>query len=645
MLPKEHVAAFKALKMPPFSAIPLRELTSAIELFIANLEKGTSSDTHRLIRVFNVIRSKMPAQLVTPLFEFVADKPFGLDFESIVEEFIALPDVQYEIIRMKQVLAKRKVERYTATTRHPPVDRSYFTTKQPPRSVFVRDEDDRSTTQPVRTYFESDILPQCQSVYKRAPWMKQFVDVPIQGMAIKKTGAAIDQYATDEPVGIFEEPGWFRVKSSWYEMACEEAGRKFVPDIVAYVLNDATGPSATTIIETKEMFDAAKAGIGATVGGDGGVVGAKQTSAWLWQQPPDLISFQAVVALLSENSVLKELKATNPSTVVFDEIAHSLPKSSNKAIARALSKVLVFLSPLIVERQIHIVRVKNMQYKLKDLVKLSAKECLPEAFYNPTKNTSEITEIIAKRRKLIENDFYETIESFRRRAVKGEHIRRRMAPTKSSSIIKRPSIPVPPICPANTEDIVYYSEDGQMFCFARSAVAGISTNPLTGKSFSDDFMKEVKRLRAPRNESGGSRETKSVGMREVGETTTALKDIELAPGLFQKLNEEINALMPIYCAKCNKEVPYWKYKSFDQDRLVLFCDKHCFDTYKFGAKRQPMAVLEEEDEDEEEEGEEEDAEEEDLSSPDKSKIIVIPKSVVKPKRTSGFLQPLKKFED
>jgi hypothetical protein len=107
--------------------------------------------------------------------------------------------------------------------------------------------------------FKTSFLTGCESDYKRAPWMKQFVSVPISGMAINPSRARdVAVYATDNPVGIYEEPGWFRVKKSWYKRACE-GKRDFIPNAVAYVLRDNIGSEATIIVESEEMYAASLA--------------------------------------------------------------------------------------------------------------------------------------------------------------------------------------------------------------------------------------------------------------------------------------------------------------------------------------------------------------------------------------------------
>jgi hypothetical protein len=62
---------------------------------------------------------------------------------------------------------------------------------------------------------------------------------------------------------------------------------------------------------------------------------------------------------------------------------------------------------------------------------------------------------------------------------------------------------------------------------------------------------------------------------------------ELAPGLFNALEEEIDTLYafePIYCDQCDKEVVDPRFKSFKGGKKVEFCSTECFDKYKFKDK-------------------------------------------------------------
>lgn len=93
------------------------------------------------------------------------------------------------------------------------------------------------------TFYESEILPICESTYKRAPWMRSFTSKPVSAIAVKGDS----EYATNFKI----DEDWYLAKSTFYKDACE-IGRIFEPGKIAYYFK---GDRSLTI-ETRDIYDA-----------------------------------------------------------------------------------------------------------------------------------------------------------------------------------------------------------------------------------------------------------------------------------------------------------------------------------------------------------------------------------------------------
>jgi len=414
-----------------------------------------------------------------------------------------------------------------------------------------------------RTFYSSEFKQSCLLEYRQAPWMSDFVNIGVNGMAVNPSkNPLLKKYATKVPVGTYEEPGWFRVTASWYEISCR-GERPFIPDAVAYVLTDSKGgPEATVIIEDEEMYNASK------------IKATKVRHDVASDQVSDLSRQKARVLLLENDHLTKYGDEIN-------DILISMPTTTNRDVAKYLSNILVYLQPLIVSGvmnareelvknkypQIHIVRVDRGQYELSHLVRLSETDTLEEVFENPIADKIVMRRIIASRRAIIETEYLN-------RLTLGP------VPPASSAVFTKPTISIPVVC--SSDDYIYYQEGAEMFCFDRAdlrrrimtSTTKNIVNPVSGKPFTSQFISKMRMI----HDLPAQPETSE----EPNETAVVNLSLnkELAPGLFGYLRQFIIG-KPHYCSKCNIEIATPMYRSVHKQKRVEFCSSACFETYKF----------------------------------------------------------------
>lgn len=93
--------------------------------------------------------------------------------------------------------------------------------------------------------FTTELLPICESEYRRAPWMKAF-GLSVIGIALKKG----DGFETNARI----ENDWYAAKATWYSNVCK-IGRQFNPDTVGYIISAPLG-KRRVVVETLEMYNA-----------------------------------------------------------------------------------------------------------------------------------------------------------------------------------------------------------------------------------------------------------------------------------------------------------------------------------------------------------------------------------------------------
>lgn len=541
-----------------FAQLSDGEMYEEMNNYIQNLSPIRDRD---LIKMFNILTNGIPWPLVKSFFiEF--DESNSNNIVNFFGQFYKRPEIKTRVELMKKILYQRRASPVTNKLPDRPniVGQQQLYIRPPilpyalnpeikkhyiPAGIFdifdLKDDDVDN-----RTFFGTEFPSKCEQEYRRAPWMYKFTKEPIRGFALRNEIPeyhGVNPLITTELISTPFEGTWYKASLKWYKEVCQN-GRSFNDGNVAYLT-----ASGNLIIETKEMFD----------------ISTKD-----WEHIIDIEfshinehSFDVAKTILNDNPIL-----SNYSSKDIDAILASIANNTNinYDMAKRLSWLLVFLSKITKEPQIYHYRVQNHQYKPEDLILLDRYALLPEIYKNPNADSDEVEYLIKTRRRFIENQFYSRLQPIEI----GK--RKRTVPLKpeifnyltTNSYLK---------CPPGVQDIVYYEEDGRLYCFNRTEIKNMKNNPTTGKPFHLEFLHELSRISSPKIT------LKQEGPQDI--IREAQPEIDLAPGLFQKLKEEIELITPIYCSMCNKEIFAPKYKSIKGSQKVHFCEKECFDQFRF----------------------------------------------------------------
>ncbi len=545
--PKEKPLSKRPL-ITQLATLPRSDLLKALD----ELASKINPTDIELIRVVNIMRTGMPYSVLTEFFRYhIKTYPSARfsDLSTNFWKFYSDYDVDKRITKMRAFITARTAKPVGFPPVARPVERKPSKSIKPIDAASYVRTPRRTSARREKTFFGHEtLLSECEKEYRRAPWMYEFIKKPVRGMVLKRTDL-LDEYATNSFVIDSAGERWYIANVKWYERACDKT-RPFVPGSIAYITSD----GKSIVVENHDMYTASKESVDMIIIEEFGV--------------PTEHSFEAAKNLLAMNDYLIEGK------VDLSTIVKSLPNATNHSMARALSKILVFLGQLIKHPQIHIERTRNGQYKADQFVNFDRYIALPEVYKNPSaKYVAENLEAILKRkRRTIENRFYDMINEMANREP-GRKIR----PSKIVVAPLKYQIVELPICPINVNDLVYYEEDGVMYCFGREDLLSRFTNPVTSKPLTDRFRRELEYIGPPRNEPAASKPSIEVAHRRV----VPIENIELAPGLFEKLRQLINVTRPLYCTRCNIEMFRPQYQTVDNRRKLAFCSQECINAYTF----------------------------------------------------------------
>lgn len=531
-------------KRHPFKSFLTFSDNEMYEQIIAFISTLSPLSDRQLIKMFNILRNGIPWPLVKPFFKEFDDSDSN-NIVSFFETYITRPDIEEQINEMKYIILSRQVDPLPFQRLQP--------TNRDVEIVAKRVADwplPPNINKPM--FGPGDIPSKCEQEYRRAPWMYKFINEPIRGFALRNT---LNEYITNQIISTNDERDdmgsnpWYKVTQKWYRDVCKK-GRLFSEGNVVYVT--ATGD---VIIETREMYE---------------------TSKRDWEHiiniefsPVNAQSFDVAKTLLRENPVLSRYKSKEIDAILAS-ISGPNPSGPNVNydMAKKLSWILSFLSKLTKEPQIYHYRVQNHQYKPEDLILLDRYTLLPEVYKNSNANSDEIEYLIKSRRRFIENQFYSRLQPI------DIGKRKKTSPAKPE-IFKYLTTDASLKCPPNLKDVIYYEEDGELYCFDRKALKTI--NPVTRKKLSSEFLSELARIN---NTSNVNDDDNSVLPEIIQERQP---EQELAPGLFQKLKEimsnDTNTVLN--CSFCNVELTDPKYKSINGTTTVQFCEQECFDQFQF----------------------------------------------------------------
>lgn len=520
-----------------FTLFPDDEMYEEMNNFVQNL---SPTNDRELIKMFNILKTGIPWPLVKPFFiDF--DQSNSNNIINFFDNFLLQPQTKTRIENMKKII----------NLRHANITHSKELSTHKVKEWSKKEREKIKKNPQIQNnknyFFKSEFLSKCEQEYRRAPWMYKFTNEPIRGFALRHE---IPEYLANEtPLLTTElintpfEGNWYKASMKWYKDVCNN-GRTFDDGNVAYIT-----ASGNLIIETQEMFDTSKKDWNDIVD--------------IEFSPINQNSFDAAKAVLISNPILSNYSSKDINAILAS-IANNM--NFNYDMAKRLSWILVFLSQITKEPQIHHYRVKNYQYKPENLILLDRYTLLPEIYKNPNADSDEVEYILKSRRRFIENQFYSRLKPIEIGA------RKRTVPLKPE-VFKYLTTDAYSKCPTEIQDVIYYEENGTLYCFNRLDIKNKKTNPITGKPFSLEFLQELNYITSPK------RLLKNIKTTDIIQKTQP--EMELAPGLFQKLKEEIELITPIYCSMCNIEIFTPKYKSIKGTQRVQFCEKECFDQFRF----------------------------------------------------------------
>lgn len=442
--------------------------------------------------------------------------------------FIQTPENVNKVNSMKSFLKSREAtpQKYTQSLKRPVVPQPLGRRLQPvvPQPL--------GQPQKLPIFGKGEILSQCEREYGNASWMRAFTNEPIRGILIKTNTR--NKYTSSPYIN-----GWYKVNMSWIKDACENNPEtRNYP--IAYLTN-----RGKIIPETPFMYQSSM---------------KKQLEIRVQDKPTNALTFDTAKAML-KNSIIP------PDDVngVLSSLDLYPLSSTNRDVAKRLSQVLVYLDVLISEPQVHHYRVKSQQYSPDILVTLDRNTLLPEVYENPNITKTQLEDfetVLNRKRNIIEQQFYtlyETLQDPQKR-------KRNIQPILNFKPLKTN---VYKNCPPGVSDVMFYQDENYLFCLDRQAIINKIYNPVTGKPFSQEFLTKVRQLQEPNSRF----ESVSV-QRQASER-------ELAPGLIQKLKDEIRLLETYTCSNCNEQIMFPLYKSVRDQQKVLFCGEDCFENYKF----------------------------------------------------------------
>jgi hypothetical protein len=489
-----------------------------------------------LVWMFQMLKTQIPWTLVKPFFE--AFRNSGRDnIVTFFEEFYNRQSTRDQVLEMNTLLRKRAIEGSKAekNTWVGSLDEWVIKARKKYEQipVFKTPNLENPRERVIPMFGSGDIMSKCEREYRRAPWMTAFTTDTVRGFVVKNV-PLLEKYMSSE-----YEDGWFNVGKAWYKDACD-GKRRFVEGDVGY--KTVTGK---IIVETIEMFNASIRELKKDIDNKFQIVTPH--------------SFSVAKEMLEQNRILPK-----PS---IQGILASINPTTNHDMARGLSKILVYLQPLIQGgRQIHHFRIKNSYYNPEDIINLDRYTVLPEIYKNPNSNHDEAENIIKRKRAIIENEFYNALskpfDPFVRKNV-----------VAKQNIFKYLQTDARDSCPSGIDDVIYYNEDGKIYCFDRVEIIDKEINPFTGKKFRQDFFNELNKIEDVFYDASEIQPDEPVNIPVVK------PPIELAPGLFQKLRA---MLQIIHCNQCDREIHSPQYKTVQGTERLYFCSRQCFEDFIFG---------------------------------------------------------------
>jgi len=552
-----------------------------------------------IISMFTSLKTGIPAILLQDFFTSFDEDPSN----NIVQFFINYkrrPDVQVQIMDMKELLRRRKAKP-NSKRKIKEVLPNYRIAKTINENKKIIDT---PVQRPVPKYQTNEIKSRCEQQYPEAPWMFAFTNRSIKGFVLNDI---------DEKYTINQEvmPGWRKVSKEWYKMSCR-GERVFIPNFVGYLTSH-----DEIIIESEDMYEASK-------------------RDWNNEYTPlTNVGYKIAKDLLMENIILKSTYSGSfLNSYVNDILASFGTLKTNYDLARRISYVYVFLSPIIDRPQKYHAEFRRKMYTGDQLLTLPKDDVLLPEINDPGTDVKLINNKINTLRRTIERKYYKRVSqddrdpAIRKRLgrvryeaparksdnngpsfepirpiekqqnLSIDHIQKQIIHEEPLNIIKIPNQPerrkiIPvrrlkspiqsPQIPNEPEPLQIPNEPEPLQIPNEPEPLQIPNEPARR------ILKAIRRKSpvipnepVPVQQFEEPIQTKSQTSEErlkLMPLKRTSKNEELAPGLFGKLRDIIGQKSPIECNKCHKEVSGAPYSTPFQSERLTFCSKKCFEKY------------------------------------------------------------------
>ena len=238
--------------------------------------------------------------------------------------------------------------------------------------------------------------------YLTAPWMVNFVDKPVVGIAMRELEP---RYFTTNIVAFEDIDGnrWYKVNKLWASMSANR-NRSFIPDKIAYILRD-----QSIVIENEDMYNAS-------------LTFSPMYNA-IEDDPVSPLNFDIVKNILMNNSVIK---FTNPDPIqreqfVEDIIQSTGPAKINLDLADKIGHVLLVLDPYVTKtKRIFLRKLAAQAVKPSELVKVNYATAFLE-WYASDLDLNDINTLLDAKKKAYRTNILRAFETsqpgYRRRPM------------------------------------------------------------------------------------------------------------------------------------------------------------------------------------------------------------------------------------
>lgn len=348
------------------------------------------------LNTFNMLRTTIPMSLSRKFIAFYRDTIETFDprqFTTRLENFIKQPINAAKIDASKKYIKSRQIEPTKMTVRQ------LRQLEQQPEERIPRTILPYSGSLPQR---RTGGLPfeipdrgniQLMNRYMKAPWMVDFVNQPVVGIAMREVEP---RYFTTNIIAFEDTDGnlWYKVNKLWMSISANRQ-RSFIPDKVAYILRD-----QSIVVENEDMFNASLAF-------------SPTTTFDIAIEPVSPYNFDIVTNLLMNNSVIKFINPDPAKRAQFvqDIIQSTGPAQTNLDLANKIGHVLLILDPYVTKsKRLFFRKLATQAIKPSDLVNVNYATAFLE-WYTSDLDLNDITNLLEAKKKVVIANILRTLET------------------------------------------------------------------------------------------------------------------------------------------------------------------------------------------------------------------------------------------